>query len=140
MGHRNKDLLHRYFAAAEGGDLAALDELFADGVVAHIAGNHALFGDYQGKEAVFGFFGELARRSGGTARLRLRHAVADDWFAVALVDASGQVGSNRFEGEKAALVLRIEDGRFVEFWSHHYDQRKMDLMWSQLPDDAVINR
>lgn len=140
MAHPNEDLLERYFIAAERGDTDALDELFADGVRAHIAGSHALSGDYRGKEAVFGFFAELARRSAGSARLLLRDAVADDWFAVALVDASGQVAGKRFDGEKAALVPRIEDGKFVEFWSHHYDQRKMDLIWSQLPAEAAANR
>jgi len=29
--------------------------------------NHTLSGGYQGKEAVFGFFGKLTERSGGTA-------------------------------------------------------------------------
>jgi hypothetical protein len=39
-----------------------LDELFADDIRAHIAGNHALSGDYQGKKAVFGFFAAQGRR------------------------------------------------------------------------------
>lgn len=130
MAHPNEDLLRRYFKAAESGDLATLDEVFADDVVGHIAGGHELSGDHRGKQAVFAFFGTLAKLSNGTAQLRLRDAIADDWFAVALVEATGRVGANAIDGEPGVLVLRIADGRFVEWWSHHYDQQKMDEFWS----------
>ena len=129
MAHPNEELLRTYFKAAESGDLATLDELFADDISAHVAGNHALAGDYQGKEAVFGFFGRLAERSAGTARLQLRDAVTDEWFAVALVEATGRVGGETLDGERAVLVLRIQDGRFVELWLHHNDQ-PMNRVWS----------
>jgi uncharacterized protein len=130
MAHPNEELLRTYFKAAECGDLATLDELFADNISAHIAGNHALSGDYQGKQAVFGFFGRLAERSGGTARLQLQDALADDWSAVALVEVAGRVGDQTLEGERAVLVLRVQDGRFVELWSHHYDQHKVNRAWA----------
>ena len=130
MAHPNEEMLRRYFKAAESGDLATLDELFADDITAHIAGRHALSRDYHGKEAVFGFFGQLAERSGGTARLDLRNALTDDWFAVALVELAGQVGGETLDGERGALVLRIQNDRFVEFWSHHYDEQKMNRVWS----------
>ncbi len=130
MTHRNEELLREYFKAAESGDIAKLNELFADDVVGHAAGNHELSRDYHGKEAVFSFFGRLAELSGGTARLVLRDAIADDSFAVALVDAYGRVGDNVIDGEPTVMVLRIADGRFVEWWSHHYDQTKMDALWS----------
>ena len=58
--------------------------------------------------------------------LNLQEALADDWFAVALVELSGRVGNETLDGERAVLVLRVQDGRFVEFWSHHYDQQKMN--------------
>jgi ketosteroid isomerase-like protein len=103
MSHPNEELLRSYFTAAERGDLGTLDELFADSIRAHVAGTHALAGEYQGKEAVFGFFGRLAERSGGTARLQLQDAVADDWFAVALVEAAGKVGGETLDGERAVL-------------------------------------
>ena len=130
MAHPNEELLHRYFKAAGSGDLATLDELFADNISAHIPGDHTLSGDYQGKEAVFGFFGRLAERSGGTAQLHLQAAVTDDWFAVALVEVAGRVGGETLDGERAVLVLRVQDGRFVELWSHHYDEQKMNRVWS----------
>jgi ketosteroid isomerase-like protein len=130
MAHPNEELLRRYFKATESEDLATLDELFADNITAHIGGRHALSRDFQGKEAVFGFFGQLAERSGGTARLHLQDALTDDWFAVALVELAGTAGGEVLDGERAVLVLRIQNGRFVELWSHHYDQQKMNRVWS----------
>jgi uncharacterized protein len=98
MAHPNEELLNTYFKAAQSGDLETLGEVFADNICAHIAGNHMLSGDYQGKEAVFGFFGKLAERSGGTARLNLQEALTDDWFAVALVEVAGRAGSETLDG------------------------------------------
>ena len=92
MAHPNEELLNTYFKAAESADLETLGQVFADNITAHIAGNHKLSGDYQGKDAVFGFFGKLAERSGGTARLNLHEALTDDWFAVALVEVAGRAG------------------------------------------------
>jgi ketosteroid isomerase-like protein len=130
MAHPHEELLRTYLKAAESGDLATLDELFADTISVHSAGTHPYAGDYQGKEAVFGFFGRLAERSGGTARLQLRDALVDDWFAVALVEATGRVGDQTLDGERAVLVLRVQDGRFVELWLHHNDQPRMNRVWS----------
>lgn len=130
MAHPHEDLLRRYFKAVESGDVGALDEIFAEDVVGHIAGRHELAGERRGKQAVFAFFGQLAERSKGTARLSLRESLVDDWFAVALVDAFGRIGERSIDGEPGVLVMRIQDGRFVEWWSHHYDQPKMDHIWS----------
>lgn len=130
MTHPNEKLFHTYTEAVENGDLATLGEVFADDVVGHVAGEHRLSGDYRGKDAVFGFFAELADRSNGTARLKPREVLVDDWFVIAQVDASGQVGATVFESEPAVLVMRVADGRFVEWWSHHYDQQQMDRVWT----------
>ena len=59
----------------------------------------------------------------GAARLDLQEALTDDRLAVALVEVAGRAGSETLDGERAVLVLRVQDGRFVEFWSHHYDQQ-----------------
>ena len=76
------------------------------------------------------FFARLAERSGGTARLHLQDAVADDWFAVAPVEVAGRAGGETLDGERAVLVVRVHDARFVELWSHHDDQHKMNRAWS----------
>jgi len=48
------------------GDMAAVGDLLADDIVWHSGGNNILTGDYEGKEAVFGYFARLLQETGGT--------------------------------------------------------------------------
>lgn len=130
MTHPNEKLLTEYFRAAGSGDVPTLNELFSDDVTWHVGGDHALSGDHRGKEKVFGVFGILAERSGGTARLQPTGTIVDDWFAVALAEVAGTFDGEALDNARAAMVLRIEGGRFTEIWSHHYDQDEMDRLWS----------
>lgn len=130
MTHPNKELLDRYFQAAENGDIATLDELFADDVVGHTAGRNETAGDHHGKQEVFSHFGHVAELSGRTAKLQPRNTFVDDWFAVAMVDAYGQVGQRAFDGEPTVVVARIANGKIVEWWTHHHDQARMDEIWA----------
>lgn len=130
MTHPNEKLLTEYVNAAGSGDVATLNELFSDDVTWHVGGNNALSGDHRGKEKVFGLFGMLAERSGGTARLQPTDTIVDDWFAVALAEVVGTFDGESLDNARAAMVLRIEDGRFTEIWSHHHNQEEMDRLWS----------
>ena len=62
MAHPNEDLVRRGYAAFSTGDIATLTELFADDLVWHVGGRSPITGDYKGKEAVLGFFAQLAER------------------------------------------------------------------------------
>ncbi|HEX6336753.1 MAG TPA: nuclear transport factor 2 family protein [Jiangellaceae bacterium] len=130
MTHPNEKLLTEYVNAAGSGDVATLNELFSGDVTWHVGGNHALSDDHRGKEKVFGLFGMLAERSGGTARLQPTDTIVDDWFAVALAEVVGTFDGESLDNARAAMVLRIEDGRFTEIWSHHHNPEEMDRLWS----------
>lgn len=58
-------------------------------------------------------------------------------FAVALVELAGRVEDETLDGERAVLVLRIQNGRFVELWSHHYNEQKMNRAWSSADMSAM---
>lgn len=64
--HANVDLVRRGYQAFGSGDMATLDALFADDVVWHVAGRSSMAGDFTGKAAVFGQFGQLMERTGGS--------------------------------------------------------------------------
>ena len=49
---------------------------------------------------------------------------------VALTEVVGTFDGESLDNARAAMVLRIEGGRFTEIWSHHYDQEEMDQLWS----------
>src|SRR5439155_12616958 len=90
MAHPNEDLARKGYAAFSGGDMATLNDLFADDIVWHVGGRTPIAGDYAGKDAVFGFFAKTMEMTGGTFRLDLHDLLANDEHVVALVTATGQ--------------------------------------------------
>lgn len=67
--HPNIAILKKGYEAFGEGDMATLNELFDPSVTYHVPGNSQISGDYQGRDAVFGFFGKLAELSGGTIKI-----------------------------------------------------------------------
>jgi len=49
---------------------------------------------------------------------------------VALAQVARTFNGEALDNARAAMVLRVEGGRFTEIWSHHYDQEEMDQLWS----------
>ena len=49
---------------------------------------------------------------------------------MALAQVAGTFNGEALDNARAAMVLRIEGGRFTEIWSHQNDQEEMDQLWS----------
>src|SRR5207244_733997 len=60
MAHPNEDLVRRGYEAFGTGDMATLNELFADDIVWHAPGRNQLAGTYRGKDEVFATFAKVA--------------------------------------------------------------------------------
>ena len=60
------DVIHRVVEALTSGDMEAFSECFTDDVVVHIPGRSRVAGDYEGKQAVLGYFGKFMELSEGT--------------------------------------------------------------------------
>jgi ketosteroid isomerase-like protein len=64
----NAEIVRRGYQAFNAGDVETLTELFDESASWHSPGRGPLAGDYVGREAVFGYFGQLggqtAERSG----------------------------------------------------------------------------
>jgi uncharacterized protein len=114
--HPNVELTRRGYDAFAKGDLAALAELIADDVVWHVQGVGPLSGTYRGRDEVFGFFGRLAEETGGTFRLDVHDALANDEHAVALCMLSATRGRKSIE-MPVANVSHMRDGKVTEFWA-----------------------
>ena len=74
----NANLVRRGYAAFSTGDMATLNELFADDAVWHVPGSGSLSGAKHGRDAILAFFGELMARSSGTIKITLHDVVAGD--------------------------------------------------------------
>lgn len=129
MAHPNEDLVRRGFAAFGTGDLATLGELFADDIVWHAGGRSPISGDYKGKDEVFGFFAQLAERSGGTFRVDIHDLLANDEHVVALTKATGQRQGKTLT-DSGAQVFHVHGGKVTEQWYHPGDPYASDEFWS----------
>jgi uncharacterized protein len=84
--HANEDLLRREYDAFARGDVASLDEIFADDIVYHIPGHNPFSGDHRGKEAVYELFRSDRRAS---FRSEIHDILANDRHAVTLTVVQG---------------------------------------------------
>jgi ketosteroid isomerase-like protein len=109
-------LVRRYVAALNAGDLAALDDLFADDFVIHQPS-----GDRRGKAAIRGFVAGV-RRLMPDIDARVEAIFGDDAFAdgdrVGLLLAYD--ATNARVGRRVAVrevqIYRVVDGRIAERW------------------------
>lgn len=130
MSHPDEELVRRAYAAFAEGDLDTLDELLADEVVFHQAGDNPMAGEYRGKQEVLAWLSELAVRSGGTFRLEVHDVIANDDHVVVLGRPYGRRGAHQLDGAPVAHVFHAEDGSISEYWGLHYDQPGLDQFWS----------
>jgi ketosteroid isomerase-like protein len=130
MAHPNEDLARRGYAAFAAGDMATLDDLFADDIVWHVGGRGPLSGDHEGKEAVMAYFGRLAQETGGNFRIELHDMLANDEHVVALTAASAERQGKSLDNARGVQVFHIRDGKVTESWFHSGDQYADDEFFS----------
>ena len=127
--HPNVELLRKGYDAYSSGDVAVLNELFADDVEWHIAGRSAIAGDYKGRDQVFAFFGKLMELSGGTSKIEVHDILANDEHGVALVTGTATRDGKSFSGLDVH-TFHLRNGQVVEFWDSPVDQYAADEFWS----------
>jgi uncharacterized protein len=118
--HPNGELIREGFEAFAKGDMDTVSRLFDDDIKWHAAGTSALSGDFQGKEAVFAFFGKLMELTEGTFHQEIHAILADDDHVVVLTD-NGQEKPKPFTGQ-TVFVWHVRDGKAVECWDIPADQ------------------
>ena len=127
--HPNIALLKKGYEAFGKGDMETLTELFDQDATWHVPGEGPLSGNYSGREAIFGFFGQIAVLSGGTFKAEPHDFLANDEHAVVLLNST----ANR-EGKELNMnetnVYHIKDGKAFEAWTFSEDQRAIDEFWS----------
>src|SRR5450631_426384 len=67
----NLKLIHQGFEAFAAGDMAALTKLFQADAEWHESPVGVIVGNYHGRDAIFGFFGQVHQETAGTFRAKL---------------------------------------------------------------------
>ena len=127
--HPNAELVRRGYAAFSAGDIATMNELFAEDVAWHWPGNHPVSGEHRGRDAVFAAFMKFAELSGGTLKLEVHDVVANDEHAVALNRSTGSREGRSLDAGDVD-VYHVKDGKITEMWSFTDDQAATDAFWS----------
>ena len=112
-------------AAMAKGDLAALNDVFAEDLVWHDCERNQLSGDYRGSEAVFQYFGKVMDVTEGSLHLDLHSVLADEEHGVALMTISASRGGRSVE-INAVDVMHLRDGKVAEVWAIPADQYAYD--------------
>jgi len=129
LAHPNEDLVRRGYEAFATGDMATLNELFADDIVWHAPGRNELAGTYWGKDEVFANLQKNMELTGGTFKLDIHAILADDEHAVTLLRASAE-REGKALNDNTVQVFHIKDGKLSESWLHPSDAYASDEFWS----------
>ncbi len=128
MAHLNVSVLNDGFTAFAAGDMQALGALFTDDVVWHTGGRGRFSGDYDGKGAVFTYFGEFVSDMDSFTQ-ELHSVLADDEHGVAQVVGTATRGDDRLDF-KNVLVFHFRDSRICECWVVPMDPYAADEFWA----------
>jgi uncharacterized protein len=123
--HPNIARVREAYDAFAKGDLAALDEFFAEDIRWHVPGRNQTSGTYEGRPAVYEMFGRLTELTEGSLRMEVRAVLADDEYAMALVDVTARSGERSF-AVTDTHVSRFAGDKVVEFWEMDGDQYATD--------------
>ena len=127
--HPNAKLVMRGFEAFANGDMETMSEILAPDIKWHTPGNNILSGDYEGLEAVLGFFGRVGLETEGTISNEIHAILADDEHVVVLVESTASRGAKNLESA-GAFVFHVSGGRATEVWNMVMDQAAADDFWS----------
>jgi len=121
----NAALVRRVYEAFNTGDLDALTGLLSPDVSFLQPGRSTVSGLYEGRDAVFGWFGALAAATGGTFRAELLDLYPNDTQVVAVNRATGTRGDATLSAD-AALVFEVSDGVVTAITAHEKHQEEWD--------------
>lgn len=127
--HPNVALVRRAYEAFAVGDLATVGDLLDDEIVYHFGGRSPLAADYKGKQQVFGFWGRQFELTGGTLRIVPSLITATDEYAFVRLQVAAE-RDGRTLTAPGVNVIRLRDGKALEFWTYTDDQYALDKFWS----------
>ena len=126
----NVAIMQRAYDAFNTADMDTLIEVFDEGADWHLPGRSSMAKDYQGRDALLAYFGQLGQETGGTFRAELERFMADDDGHV----VGFQRSTAERNGEKldvgCCIVFQVKDGRIIDGREHFEDLYAWDEFWS----------
>lgn len=125
----NATLLREGYEAFARGDLDRVREMFDPAIVWHEPGHSDIDGDYEGIDAVFGFFGKLFEETDGTFKAEPVDILADDDRGVVLQHTTATRHGKTLD-VTFPVVWEIRDGKPYDARVYLYGMEEHDQFWS----------
>ena len=126
--HQDEEVVRRGYDAFSRGDMQTLREVLDPDVVWHSPGRSQLASDYEGVDAVLGFFARTVELTGGTFRVEVHDVVANDEHVVGLHAVTAEREGKTLQ-DRNILVFHVRDGRASEVWQFWADQYAADAFF-----------
>jgi quercetin dioxygenase-like cupin family protein len=122
-------------------DVALLNNFFMDDVVWHSGGRTEWAKDPEGFDAVITRYKGFKAATGGTLKLEILEAFADDTHAISLVRLTAERPGHpdKHMDVKECLVFHLTpEGKAYEFWGIPHDADERDAFWiDDRPQDVI---
>lgn len=126
----NVAVMRRAYEAFNSADMDTLIEVFDENADWHLPGRSSMAKDYQGRDALLAYFGQLGEETGGTFRAELERFMADDDGRVVGFQRSTAERNGKKLNVGDCIVFQVKDGRIVDGREHFEDLYAWDEFWS----------
>ena len=128
--HPNVAKLDAMMARFQEGDLEGILDHYAQDGVYRVAGDNIVSGNYRGRAEIRDFFIHLATVTGGSMRLEVLDALADDEHAAMFWHLTADRDGETLDAT-GAMAFKIDaEGKFSESWFLYDDQVAYDEFYS----------
>ena len=126
----NAAVVRRGYEAFNTGDMETLTEVFDENASWHTPGRGPLAGRYEGRDAVFGQFGQYGGQTGGTFKAALQQVLASDDGRVVGIHHNTAERDGKQLDTGCCIVFEVKDGRMISGREHFSDLYAWDEFWS----------
>lgn len=125
----NKKLIEGAYAAFAQGDIPAVLQALHEEILWHVPGRGPISGDYNGHDAVLGFFEHFMELSSGTFRIQVDDVLANENRVIVLVTESAERKGRKWSSPQVH-AWTVKGGKATVFWQFQGDQQTEDEFWS----------
>jgi hypothetical protein len=130
MADTNEDLVRQGYKAFAEGDMDTLRSLYAPDAVHVATGNNPLAGEYNGVDAILGYYGKLFELTDGTFSAELESLKVEGADTVAATHRDRGTRGDKTLDQDETLTFTISDGKFTRLVESRSDQASYDSFWS----------
>ncbi len=130
MANQQVERLEKWLSGYGDQDRDAMMNSLADDAVWHVGGTHRLSGNYEGREAILGYFDAVRLETSDSMKLETLEVLADERHGAAFLRVTAERNGRRLDTVVADAFRFDEAGRIVEFWAHSADQTAINQFWS----------